>query len=206
MQYPTLDHERTLLSSHPFVVGIDEVGRGCVAGPVVCGAVAISTLNPAPPGLADSKLLSPARRQALVNPVRQWVHSWALGWAGPDIVDDHGIMAALHRAATAALAALALPTAAVILDGNRDYLSPTDPSISVTTLIKGDQLCASVAAASILAKTARDAYMTEQAAHYPDYAFDRHVGYLTAAHRSALAAHGPTPLHRLSFAGVLPVA
>jgi ribonuclease HII len=114
-------------------------------------------------------------------------------------------MGALNIAASAALAALELKSSvAVILDGNRDYLSPTGSDIVVQTVIKGDQLCASVAAASILAKQARDAFMVTQAQTYPEYGFERHVGYLTAQHAQALSAHGPTPLHRYTFAGVLP--
>lgn len=217
MERPTLNTEFELLAANDMVVGIDEVGRGCVAGPVVCAAVALATPVPIPEGLADSKLLSQRRREALLEPVRQWATAWGVGWASADLIDSFGIVAGLHLASRAALNAIPLTAHSrtiIILDGNRDFLSKSPPrlvpatgplpeQIQVITVIKGDQKCASVAGASILAKVARDEFMAAQAATYPDYGFAQHVGYLTAAHRDALAKYGPTDLHRKSFAGVL---
>jgi ribonuclease HII len=218
VQLPTLEIEDTQLVDHDMVIGIDEVGRGCVAGPVVCGAVAlVRPVTQVPDGLADSKLITERRRQALVEPVKQWSTAWALGWADAQTVDQFGIMGALHIASRQALAAIPVTssqTVRVILDGNRDYLSeppankrmvakPLPDQVSVMTVIKGDQRCACVAGASVLAKVARDACMVDLAQTYPDYGFANHVGYLTAAHKAALVTYGPTPLHRTTFAGVL---
>jgi len=214
VELPTLEYEQHLFTNGTdLVVGIDEVGRGCVAGPVVCGAVAISTTSGHPPnGLADSKLIPVRRREGLVEPIKMWSANWALGWATPAQVDKLGIMGALTIASRQALAGLALAPATkvtVILDGHFDYIKideiiPPPLNITVTTVIKADMRCASVAGASVLAKVARDKFMAEQALRYPSYGFERHVGYLTAQHKQALSANGPCAIHRFSFAGVAP--
>jgi ribonuclease HII len=190
------------------VAGIDEVGRGCLSGPVTVGVVVVSADQPRPPrGLRDSKLLTPEARRALVPRIRRWVSSWAVADATAVEIDEIGIIAALRLAGHRALAALPQPPDCVLLDGNHDYLTPAqaeglwpaDPFPRVRTQVKADLVCASVAAASVLAKTSRDAYMTRLAADHPAYGWEINKGYATPQHRAALRAAGPSPYHRLSW-------
>ncbi len=178
------------------VAGVDEVGRGAWAGPVtVCAAV--TGLRRPPEGLTDSKLLTPLRRTALAEVLAGWVTSHALGHASPEEIDTLGMTAALRLAACRALEALPERPDAVILDGKHDYLgSPWH----VRTVIKGDQSCVAVAAASVIAKVRRDAMLAELAPECPEYAFESNAGYPSPAHRAALEAHGPTRHHRRSWA------
>jgi ribonuclease HII len=178
------------------VAGIDEVGRGAWAGPVtVCAA--ITGLRHAPDGLTDSKLLTVKRRTELAAILDDWVTAHALGHASSEEIDELGMTAALRLAATRALDALPVCPDAVILDGKHDYLGTP---WQVRTVIKGDQSCVSVAAASVLAKVRRDALMAELGADHADFGFADNAGYPSPVHKTALQAFGPTPHHRMSWA------
>ena len=179
------------------LAGVDEVGRGPLVGAVVTAAV---VLDPARPidGLADSKKLTPARRERLATAIRARALGWALGRAEPDEIDRLNIYHATHLAMVRAVEALAIDVDAVLVDGNRSpvFACPAEP------VVKGDGRVPAIAAASILAKVARDAEMVALHRRYPLYGFDRHKGYPTAAHLSALREHGPLAEHRRSFAPV----
>jgi ribonuclease HII len=178
------------------VAGVDEVGRGAWAGPVtVCAA--ITGLRRPPVGLTDSKLLTQRQREELEPMLAGWVHSYALGHASPQECDELGMTAALRLAAVRALEALPEQPDAVILDGKHDYLGGP---WRVRTVIKGDQSCVAVAAASVIAKVRRDALMAELGERYPDFAFADNAGYPSPVHRAALERLGPTEQHRLSWA------
>ncbi|MCA1219663.1 ribonuclease HII [Streptomyces sp. 8L] len=197
---PTHTVERSLRATTgaKTVAGIDEVGRGAWAGPVtVCAAV--TGLRRPPQGLTDSKLLTPKRRGELAAVLHEWVTCHALGHASPEEIDDLGMTEALRLAAVRALEALPVVPDAVILDGKHNYLGGP---WRVRTVIKGDQSCVSVAAASVLAKVRRDAMMAElgaTAAEYTPFAFDDNAGYPSPVHRAALEEWGPTPHHRMSW-------
>ncbi len=202
------------------VAGIDEVGRGCLSGPVTVGVVLVGPdQKPPPRGLRDSKLLTPEARRALVPRIQRWVKAWAVADATAAEIDALGLIAALRLAGHRALAALPGSPDCVLLDGNHDYLTPPAaaadplplefpggglPSFVVAfppvrTQIKADLRCASVAAASVLAKTTRDAYMTGLAADHPEYGWEVNKGYATPHHRAALRRLGPSPYHRLTW-------
>jgi len=185
------------------LAAMDEVGRGALAGPVTVGVVVVTpAVRRVPVGLADSKLLTPQERQALVVPVRRWVSEYAVGHAGADEIDSVGIIAALRTAGRRALAALSGPVDAVLLDGNHNYLrDPLDASCHLTVhlRIKADLTCAAVAGASVLAKTERDAILTELSPAYPLYGFALNKGYGTPEHVAALREHGPSAVHRRSW-------
>lgn len=192
------------------VVGIDEVGRGALAGPVVMGACAVlvrdgAVTTPLPEGIRDSKALTARRREVLCPPIRESAHAWSLGWASAAEIDAVGIVPALTRAALRALDALALTPDAIILDGSIDVLSahlrpdPQGARPRVHLQVRADRDCASVAAASILAKVARDSRMVELAADAPAYGWERNKGYGAAAHRAAIIACGPHLEHRRSW-------
>ncbi|WP_329173988.1 ribonuclease HII [Streptomyces sp. NBC_01477] len=198
-QPPTHSVERSMRATLGVktVAGIDEVGRGAWAGPVtVCAAV--TGLRRAPEGLTDSKLITPKRRTRLAAVLTGWVTSYALGQASPEEIDGLGMTAALRLAALRALEGLPEPPEAVILDGKHNYLGAGGPW-QVRTVIKGDQSCVSVAAASVIAKVRRDAEMAELGADYAPFAFGDNAGYPSPVHRSALEELGPTPLHRMSW-------
>ena len=176
------------------IVGIDEVGRGCLAGPVTVAAVLLGdhTIQ----GLTDSKLLTKKKRAALEGHIKHQALGIGIGWISAKQIDEIGISAALKIAAESALAQIYAPFEEIIVDGTIRLVADT----RATTLKKADQLIASVSAASIIAKEARDRYMRFTDELFPEYGFANHVGYGTAAHLAALRAHGPSPLHRLSFA------
>lgn len=175
------------------IVGIDEVGRGCWAGPVVAGAV---LLTQPVVGLRDSKKLSARQREVLAAAVYASGASVSLGWVAPAEVDELGLTAAVGLAMRRALAAIKQPYVEVIIDGNHNFLADLP---TTRALIKADDSVPAVSAASIVAKVARDQYMAELAAQYPGYDFEKHVGYGTAAHRAALARLGVTDQHRRSY-------
>ncbi|MET7616687.1 ribonuclease HII [Streptomyces sp. NPDC005408] len=195
---PTHTVERSIRATTgaKIVAGVDEVGRGAWAGPVtVCAA--ITGLRRPPAGLTDSKLISPKRRTELAGLLEQWVTAHALGHASPEEIDELGMTAALRLAAVRALDALPVRPDAVILDGKHNYLgSPWQ----VRTVIKGDQSCVAVAAASVIAKVRRDAMMAELRSEFADFGFDANAGYPSPVHKAALEVLGPTPYHRLSWA------
>ncbi|GGP41522.1 ribonuclease HII [Streptomyces abikoensis] len=196
-QPPTHSVERSLRAATgaKIVAGVDEVGRGAWAGPVtVCAAV--TGLRRPPEGLTDSKLLTLKRRTALAVELESWVTAYALGHSSPQEIDELGMTAALRLAATRALEALPVRPDAVILDGKHDYLGAP---WKVRTVIKGDQSCVVVSAASVIAKVRRDAMMAELGELHADFAFGDNAGYPSPVHRAALEELGPTPHHRLSW-------
>ena len=204
---PTLDVERSLFAGGASVViGCDEVGRGAIAGVVAVGACAIVPSVGAPPErLRDSKLLSPARRAEVEPLVQSWAAAVSVGEAGPDEIDAHGIIAALGLAARRALimlqdAGIDVARSAVLLDGSHDWLTPALSSPPrILTRVKADRDCASVAGASVVAKQHRDALMIADHERWPAYEWNGNKGYGSAAHLAAVAAHGPSPLHRLTW-------
>jgi len=192
------DLERELAAAGSTVIaGVDEVGRGAWAGPViVCAAVARAGFPEPPGGLTDSKRLTAKRRSELAADLPAWVAAYAFGAASHEEIDAVGMTAALRRAARAALGQLPGRPDAVLLDGKHDYIgSPW----RVRTAVKADLRSVSVAAASVLAKVHRDALMAELGETCPGFAFADNAGYPAPAHLEALAAHGPTPYHRLSW-------
>ncbi|HEX8390651.1 MAG TPA: ribonuclease HII [Candidatus Saccharimonadales bacterium] len=179
------------------VVGIDEVGRGPWAGPLVFGAVVLGDASIE--GLTDSKKLTAKRREALSIEIHEQAAAVGLGWVSASEIDEFGLSAALRTACRRALEQITAPYTQIILDGTVNFLSDTGKGPYVTTMKQADLLVPSVSAASIVAKVARDAYMIEQDAVYPGYGFSRHVGYGTTMHQRALKQLGTTPLHRMSF-------
>lgn len=231
---PTLEAERGLLGAPGaggprIIAGMDEVGRGALAGPVTVGVTVVGRATAhAPDGLRDSKLLRPARRETLVPQIRQWALADATGSASAQEIDAVGIVGALRLAGRRALAALGpghRPDL-VLLDGSHDWLSdPGEPPASaaedggrpdasggggpgwdapgwdgpVRTVVKGDLTCASIAAASVLAKVSRDAVMVALDPRHPAYGWGRNKGYGAAGHRAALRELGATQHHRRSW-------
>lgn len=211
---PSLRVERALQrQGYQVLVGMDEVGRGALAGPVSVGVVAIDhTCRSAPQGVKDSKLLTPAARQAIVPRIQRWCLGWGVGHAWPVEIDAIGIMAALRLAGERALDQLGLRPDLLLLDGNQDWL--TDPTREglfalldvqrpaappVRTLVKADLSCSSVAAASVLAKVARDAIMVDLAPRHTAYQWHDNKGYAAPEHLEALRRWGPTAHHRRSW-------
>jgi ribonuclease HII len=178
-------------------VGIDEVGRGCWAGPLVAGAVILnSPIN----GLKDSKKLSKRQREKLSAEIQIQAAAIGLGWVQPSEIDEIGLTEAVRLAMQRALSQITVGYDEVIIDGNLNFLNDNSRAKAV---IKADDTVPSVSAASIMAKVARDNYMSEISAKYPDYGFPSHVGYGTALHLERLKLHGVSNLHRRSF---MPIA
>lgn len=180
------------------ILGIDEVGRGPWAGPLVVGAVVLG--DAVIDGLTDSKKLTKKKREALDSLIRRHAAGFGLGWVASHEIDKIGLSAALRLATIRAVEQVKAPYHEIIIDGTINFLKETSKGRYVTTLPKADLLIQSVSAASIVAKVARDNYMTLQDNIYPGYGFSSHVGYGTAAHRAVIDTRGVTPLHRLSFA------
>lgn len=180
------------------VCGVDEAGRGPLAGPVVAAAVILDPANPIA-GLNDSKKLSAKRRDALAIEIREKALAWAVAEASVEEIDRINILQASMLAMRRAVEALATQPSHALIDGNR---CPTLLSCTSEAIVGGDGKVASIAAASILAKTVRDAGMLVLHATYPQYGFDRHMGYPTALHLKALQEHGVSPVHRRSYAPV----
>lgn len=176
-------------------LGIDEVGRGPLAGPVVVAAVILGC--EVPDGLDDSKKLSPKKRACLATEIKKTATAIGIGWVSASNIDQFGISKALKLATTKAVAQIKAPHDQIIIDGQINFL-PDNPK--VVTMIKADGRIKPVSAASIVAKVARDEYMKRLAAIFPEYGFDKHSGYGTATHLAAIKKHGPSPVHRFSFA------
>jgi len=201
---PNLRLERELFDTGATVVlACDEVGRGALAGPVTVGLVLIDPMvRRMPAGLRDSKLMTEPRREAMAPRAASWVRGWALGEAAAAEIDELGIMACLGLAGARAYAALTAAQevpldAPLLLDGNYDWLSPSiEHRARVTTRIKADRDCASVAAASVIAKVHRDGGMRRAHDELPVYGWDENKGYSTPAHFAAIDEHGPCDLHR----------
>jgi ribonuclease HII len=210
---PDLSWERAAIRAGSMVVaGCDEVGRGALGGPVSVGVVVLSaavldSVDP-PSGLRDSKLLRAAARESLVPAIREWAAAFAVGNASAAEIDEFGILRALRLAGERAIAALPIPPDLVLLDGNYDWFarpvrvphSPmTTPVTPVELRVKADLTCASVAAASVLAKVERDRHMVDLAAAYPAYGWDQNKGYASPGHLAALREQGPCIEHRRSW-------
>jgi ribonuclease HII len=179
------------------IVGIDEVGRGCWAGPLVAGAV---LLGEPIKGLKDSKKLSKIQRERLDAEIRVMAAAYGLGWVTPQEIDTIGLTAAVKLAMERACEQITMPYEQIIIDGNLNFFAG-NPKAS--TLVGGDNLVPAISAASIIAKVARDQYMAALSARYPGYGFEKHVGYGTAVHSAALKQLGVTDMHRKSFKPVL---
>lgn len=179
------------------VAGVDEAGRGPLAGPVVAACVLLDPAHPIA-GLADSKTLSSARREALAARIREHALAWAIGEASVAEIDELNILRATLLAMARAVEGMPVRPDEVLVDG----LHCPAVSCRVRAVIRGDATVASISAASILAKTVRDATMVGLHAHHPGYGFDRHKGYPTAEHVEALRRLGPIAAHRRSFAPV----
>ena len=210
---PDLAHEREFWDAGwRTVVGLDEVGRGAWAGPLVVAAVALRDgggHGTFAERVRDSKQLRPARREQLFALIAEGCAGWSVGCASAAECDELGMSAAQRLAAARALESPAVRPDSVLLDGRWDFVSsrPESPSTvagrfegPVRTVVGGDARCVSLAAASILAKVWRDRGMVQQAARYPAYDFDRNKGYPCPRHRAALAAWGPSAIHRRSWA------
>lgn len=209
---PSLQQERALLrAGAALLAGMDEVGRGSLAGPVSVGVVVVDlTTRSAPLGVADSKLLTPAAREALMPALRRWGLARAVGHAAPEEIDAVGIIGALRLAGNRALAEVEArigPVDAVLLDGSHDWLTPPadlftadEPTTRRVHLrVKADRTCASVAAASVIAKCTRDALMVDLARTETRYGWEQNKGYASPEHLAALRVHGPCDQHRRSW-------
>lgn len=177
------------------VCGVDEAGRGPLAGPV-CAAAVILPPDLVIEGLNDSKKLTDKRRRALYDVITEQALAYGIAFASEQEIDEINILQATFLAMRRAVEQLRLRPELALVDGNRE---PDFGDIPVRTIIKGDSLSANIAAASILAKVTRDRFMEEQDAIYPQYGFALHKGYGTQAHYAALRAHGPCPIHRRTF-------
>ena len=190
MDAPKIDDYRTL-------VGIDEVGIGCLAGPVVAAAVILDPANPIY-GITDSKKISEQRRKALADQVMANAVDWAIGQASVSEIDQHNILRASHLAMQRAYGDLKSDATLVLVDGNKSPYFPVESK----AVIKGDETVLAIGAASIIAKVFRDGLMEELAKKYPDYDFEKNKGYPTKSHMQTLRAIGPCAQHRNSFAPV----
>ncbi len=213
LQSDWLVHERELLDRGEIVVGIDEVGRGALAGPMVLGAVVLTGAAAPPESLNDSKLLSPLQRRALVGPLEAWAADWSLGSVSPGEIDAWGLRLALAVAATRALDALRVRPSVALIDGSFNLLRAPQNirfgvrrapalsyrTMSATTIVKGDQRCASIAAASVLAKVHRDRVMVELDRDFNDYGWSSNKGYGAKVHMEAIRRLGQTVHHRHSW-------
>jgi len=206
---PRLTLERSLLKEYDLIVALDEVGRGALAGPVAVGAAVMDAAGArrrVPDGLRDSKLITELRRPAMAERAAAWVQHSSVGWASSEEVDEVGIMRALGLAASRAVQAVVdagatLERTLVILDGNHDYVSRVHPEpLRVRPVIKADRDCASVSAASVIAKVARDTLMASLHDEHPIYQWDRNKGYASPEHRQAIREVGLSPFHRASWA------
>jgi ribonuclease HII len=214
--FPTPDLERALLGEYRVVIGLDEVGRGALAGRVAVGACAVSEfeLGAAPEKIQDSKLVSALRRPVLAGEIHAWSRA-SVGFAEVAEIEKFGISAALKLAAQRAIDALAagvaskpsvdLGSAAVLLDGSANWLGESYRGARVTTRVKADRDCVSVAAASLVAKVARDSEMVRLHEANPQFGWNSNMGYSSSGHISAIREHGPSEHHRVSWLGkILP--
>lgn len=183
------------------IAGVDEVGRGALAGPVVAAAVILNPDAPLPEGLDDSKKLTALQRERIAGELKATAFCYGVGLIPPEEIDSTNILIATRRAMCQALGELK-PCADFLLI---DALQLREIALPQRAIIRGDSISASIAAASVIAKTYRDALMRDYDSVYPEYGFAAHVGYGTRAHLQALRTHGACPIHRRSFRGVLPV-
>jgi len=200
IQNPDLTYETNLWPYYPHIAGLDEAGRGALAGPVAVGAVILppneTLLTQSLAGVRDSKQMTPLERESLAPRIKEVVLTWSVGFASAEEIDSQGIVLATRLAALRALHGLSLAPHYLLTDFR---LELPQLDISQTALVKGDALCLSIAAASVLAKTARDQLMCELDLYYQGYGLGKHKGYGTQAHRSAMKRLGVSPIHRRSF-------
>lgn len=197
---PDLSYEQELWPAYKYIAGLDEAGRGALAGPVCVGAVILPSNNPllaqALSGTRDSKQLTPLSRTRLVPHIKESACAWGIGFATADEIDSLGIVPATRLAAGRAVEMLNLFPHFLLTDFR---LELPELDISQTALVKGDQRSLSIAAASILAKTARDEWMHEVHSQFPEYGFTRHKGYGTSFHQEKIIDLGYSPIHRKTF-------
>jgi ribonuclease HII len=197
---PDLSHEKKLWLAYQYVAGLDEAGRGALAGPVCVGAVILPDDNPhllrTLSGVRDSKQLTPRQRDQLAPRIKGIARAWGVGFASADEIDSLGIVPATRLAANRALEAMSFLPDFLLTDFR---LELPELDLSQTALVKGDQRSLSIASASILAKTARDKLIVDLDPQYPQYGFARHKGYGTLTHRRMIAKFGFSPIHRKTF-------
>ena len=186
--------ERYYQQGMQLVCGVDEAGRGPLAGPV-CAAAVILPAHVSIPGLNDSKKLTDKKRRELFPIIKETAIAYGIAFADEKEIDEINILQATYLAMERAISQLDKKPEIALIDGNR----AKDFGVPVETVVHGDSLSASIAAASVLAKVTRDDYMLEMAQQYPQYNFDVHKGYGTKAHYDALREYGPSPIHRMSF-------
>ena len=186
--------ESCYAEGYEVICGVDEAGRGPLAGPV-CAAVVILPRGMEIPGLTDSKKLTDKKRRELMPVIKEQAIAYGIGFASEKEIDEINILQATYLAMERALAQLEGKAALALIDGNR----AKDFGLPVKTVVKGDSLSANIAAASVLAKVTRDDIMVEMAEKYPEYGFEIHKGYGTKAHYAALTEHGPCEIHRMTF-------
>lgn len=187
--------ENAKLKGYKFICGVDEAGRGPLAGPV-CAAAVILPENCEIEGLNDSKKLTEKKREALFNVIVERAVAYSVAFGTLEEIEKYNILNATYLAMNRAIEGLQVSADYALIDGNR---VPTGISVPCETVVKGDAKSCSIAAASILAKVTRDRLLLEYAEKYPKYGFEKHKGYGTAAHYDAIRKHGATPIHRLSF-------
>lgn len=196
----SLDFEQQALAEgYKYVAGVDEVGRGCLAGAVVAAACILDVSKPLPEGLNDSKKISAKRRAVIAEELRASALAYAIGQVEAEEIDRINILQATKKAMRIAIENLQIKADFLLIDA----LELKEINLPQKAIIKGDAISASIAAASIIAKTYRDDLMSRLDADYPEYGFAKHAGYGTKAHFEALKKHGASPLHRKSFRGVL---
>jgi ribonuclease HII len=186
-------------AGYSFVAGLDEVGRGCIAGPVVAAACILDPSKAYPEKLDDSKKLTPELRQRIAAELKETCIAYAIGQIEADVIDQINILEATKRAMLQAISLLKPAADYLLIDALRLKACP----LPQRDIIKGDSISASIAAASVLAKTYRDDLMCRMHEQYPEYGFDSHKGYGASVHWTALREHGATPIHRKTFNGVL---
>ncbi len=194
---PTRDIERELWAEgHEIVVGIDEVGRGAWAGPLMVGA-AILPRHTRVNGVRDSKMLTEANRERLFDRIAEWCDAWSVGAASQQECDELGMADAQRLAARRAVEGLGLRPDAAVVDGKWNFLQGAVPHVEMR--VKADMVCLPVAAASILAKVTRDRIMRDMSASYPQWSFDTNKGYPCPVHKAALQGYGPSAIHRRTW-------
>jgi ribonuclease HII len=197
---PDLTHEKHLWQHYTYIAGLDEAGRGALAGPVAVGAVILpkdkARLLRTLAGVRDSKQMTPLEREALAPRIQKTALAWSVGFASSEEIDSQGIVPATRLAAIRALEGLSIWPEYLLTDFR---LELPHLDISQTSLVHGDVQCLSIAAASVLAKTARDAFMHQLDSEHPNYGLGKHKGYGTQAHRLAMKRWGYSSVHRKSF-------
>lgn len=197
---PDLTYEKQLWSCYQYIAGLDEAGRGALAGPVAVGAVILprdkTSLLRTLDGVRDSKQMTPLERDSLAPRIKQVALTWSVAFASAEEIDAQGIVPATRLAAMRALQGLSISPEYLLTDFR---LELPQVELSQTSLVKGDARCLSIAAASVLAKIARDEYMSQLDSEYPDYGLGQHKGYGTQAHRLAMKRWGYSSVHRKSF-------